>query len=125
MPKLSLAVNGTLMRGLSLNNNLLELNADFQNVALTSPNYRLWSINDQYPAMIRDEKAGKKIELEVWALSAEALVSILAKEPPGLCIGLVELDGGKRIFGVLGEPYILLNQKEISHFGGWRKYINR
>ena len=125
MHKISLAVNGTLMRGLSLNNNLLELDAEFQNETLTSSNYRLWSIDDRYPAMIRDEISGNKIELEVWTLSPEALISLLTKEPPGLCVGLVELDDGKRIFGVLGEPYILLNQKEITHFGGWRKYINR
>lgn len=125
MHKISLAVNGTLMRGLSLNKNLLELDAEFQNETLTSSNYRLWSIDDQYPAMIRDQNLGIKIELEVWTLSPEALISLLTKEPPGLCVGLVELDDGKRIFGVLGEPYILLNQKEITHFGGWRKYINR
>lgn len=125
MQKISLAVNGTLMRGLSLNKNLLELDAEFQNETLTSSNYRLWSIDDQYPAMIRDQNLGIKIELEVWTLSPEALISLLTKEPPGLCVGLVELDDGKRIFGVLGEPYILLNQKEITHFGGWRKYINR
>lgn len=125
MQKISLAVNGTLMRGLYLNKNLLELDAEFQNETLTSSNYRLWSIDDQYPAMIRDQNLGIKIELEVWTLSPEALISLLTKEPPGLCVGLVELDDGKRILGVLGEPYILLNQKEITHFGGWRKYINR
>lgn len=122
MDDVFLAVNGALMRGLSLNKNMLEVQAIFIKESKTSPHYRLWSIYDQYPGMIRDEKHGDSINLEVWELSSEALISVLKKEPPGLCIGRVELEGHENVFGVLAEPYIVEGQKEITNFGGWRKY---
>ena len=52
---INFVVNGTLMRGLPLNQNLLDVNAEFLSAARTAPKYRLWSIRDEYPAMIRDE----------------------------------------------------------------------
>ena len=48
-----LAVNGTLMRGLDLNGNLLAVGASFVREARTAPHYRLWSIGDRHPAMLR------------------------------------------------------------------------
>lgn len=55
MAFINFVVNGTLMRGLPLNQNLLDVNAEFLSAARTAPKYRLWSIRDEYPAMIRDE----------------------------------------------------------------------
>jgi gamma-glutamylcyclotransferase (GGCT)/AIG2-like uncharacterized protein YtfP len=124
LDEIILAVNGTLMRGFGLNKNLLSLKAEFVSEARTSPEYRIWSIQDEYPAMLRDEKDGKKIDIELWKLSPDALVSIFQKEPPGLCVGKVELENGDVVLGVLGEPYIIHEQKEITKFGGWRPYIS-
>lgn len=123
MEKITFAVNGTLMRGFSLNENLINLNAEFVSETRTYPKYRMWSIQDEYPAMIRDEKEGEKIKVELWKLSPAALVSILLKEPSGLCIGKIELEDGDVVLGVLGEPYIIFGQKEITKFGSWRDYI--
>jgi hypothetical protein len=44
-----LAVNGTLMRGLALNGNLLAVGATFHREATTIPTYRLWSIGIDIP----------------------------------------------------------------------------
>ncbi len=122
METLLFAVNGTLMRGFSLNQNLLEVNAIFIKESQTSNNYRLWSIDDNYPGMLRDEVNGNSISLEVWEISIEALISVLKKEPPGLCIGKIELDNHDLVFGVLAEPYITEGHKEITKYGGWRGY---
>ncbi len=124
MERILLAVNGTLMRGFPLNNNLLAVNAEFTLETKTSAKYRLWSIHNQYPAMIRDAQFGQKIEVEIWNLSPEALISILQKEPPGLCIGQVELENKEMVFGILGEPFITQNQQEITEWGGWRTFIS-
>ncbi|MHB8135495.1 MAG: allophanate hydrolase-related protein [Anaerolineaceae bacterium] len=123
MEETRLAVNGTLMRGLPLNNNLLRVGAKFLREEKTSPNYRLWSINDQYPAMIRDTEKGAAINLEIWKISESGVLSILSVEPAGLCIGKVELASGLVVLGVLGEPYIIQDQTEITSFGGWREYL--
>lgn len=53
MDHVKLAVNGTLMRGLPLEKNLLDAGAFFLREAATAPCYRLWSINDNNPAMLR------------------------------------------------------------------------
>ena len=123
MQKVKLAVNGTLMRGFALNRNLVKAGAEFVIETATAPVYRLWSIHDTYPAMLRDETAGATIRLEVWQISPAGLVEVLQGEPPGLCIGRVELEYGELVFGVLAEPYLCAGQPEITALGGWRNYI--
>lgn len=119
----NLAVNGTLMRGLELNTNLVAVGASFVRDAVTEPNYRLWSINDSYPAMVRVSNGGVAIAVEVWAISTPGISQILLKEPPGLCIGKVRLADGEEVLGVLGEPILCEGQREISDWGGWRTYL--
>ena len=118
-----LAVNGTLMRGLELNANLVGAGATFVREARTAPLYRLWSIDDRHPAMIRVAESGAAIALEVWLVPPEGLASILLKEPPGLCIGKIRLEDGTETLGVLGEPALCEGQREITSYGGWRAYV--
>jgi len=118
-----LAVNGTLMRGLELNKNLLAVGATFICDTHTAPCYRLWSIGDRHPAMLRVSDGGAAIALEVWELPVAALITILLQEPPGLCIGRVELSNGEVVPGVLGESYLCATGREITRWGGWRPYI--
>ncbi len=118
-----LAVNGTLMRGLELNGNLLAVGARFVREAQTAPIYRLWSINDRHPAMMRVATGGAAIAVEVWAVPAAGLATILQQEPPGLCIGKVQLADGEETLGVLGEPALCEGMREITEYGGWRAYI--
>ena len=98
-----LAVNGTLMRGLELNDNLLAVGATFVRETITEPTYRLFSINDVHPAMMRVKTGGVAIAIEVWAVPPAGLAKILLNEPPGLCIGKVRLDDGSEVLGVVGE----------------------
>lgn len=118
-----LAVNGTLMRGLELNGNMQLVEAEFVREALTEPTYRLWSIYDRHPAMLRVSQGGSAIAVEVWAVPAEGISKLLLLEPPGLCIGKVRLLDGEEVLGVLGEPILCEGKKEITAWGGWRAYI--
>jgi len=119
---LKLAVNGTLMRGLALNPNLLTVGAQFQCEAKTEPAYRLWSIEDRYPAMIRVASGGDAIAVEVWEVPLTGLGMILMQEPPGLAIGKVKLATGEIVLGVIAEPLTVEGQQDITQFGGWRAY---
>jgi gamma-glutamylcyclotransferase (GGCT)/AIG2-like uncharacterized protein YtfP len=119
-----LAVNGTLMRGLELNPNLLAVYATFVRETTTEPAYRLWSINDCHPAMVRVKSGGVAVAVEVWAVPPAGLASILLKEPPGLSIGKVKLADGSEALGVLGETILCEGQNEITRFGGWRAYVS-
>ena len=62
------------------------------------------------------------VALEIWEITPDGLVHLLAQEPPGLAIGRVLLEDGSSVLGVLAEDYILACQPEISAYGGWRAY---
>ena len=118
-----LAVNGTLMRGLELNRNLVEAGATFVRETRTAPVYRIWSIDDRHPAMLRVADGGAAVAVEVWSVPAGGLAAILLAEPPGLSIGKVRLEDGSETLGVLGEPELCRGKHEITGHGGWRAYV--
>ena len=122
-PSILLAVNGTLMRGLALNANLLNAGATFVCEAVTAPEYRLWSIDDRHPAMLRVKVGGHAVAVELWNVPAAGIASILMSEPAGLSIGKVLLSDGRDVLGVLGEPWLCADRVEITAFGGWRAYV--
>jgi carbamate kinase len=118
------AVNGTLMRGLKLNANLTAARATFVRETTTESTYRLWTINDEYPAMVRvSDGTGARIAVEIWSVPPGGLRTIFFEEPPGLSIGKVHLDDGTTVVGVIGEPAVVTGQREITKYGGWRAYI--
>lgn len=118
-----LAVNGTLMRGLELNGNLLKAGGRFVREARTAPEYRLYTIKDVHPAMVRVKEGGSKIHLELWDVPPAGLAAILQSEPAGLSIGKVALEDGSEVLGVLGEPWLCGDAPDITRHGGWRNYI--
>jgi len=118
-----LAVNGTLMRGLELSANMELVGAQFVREASTEPTYRMWSINDRHPAMMRVSQGGAAIAVEIWAVPAPRMAFLLLLEPPGLCIGKVRLADGEEVLGVMGEAFLCEGKKDITQWGGWRAYI--
>ncbi|MEQ1846472.1 MAG: glutamyl-tRNA amidotransferase [Nitrospira sp.] len=112
------------MRGLKLNHNMVAAKATFVRETMTESTYRLWTINDVHPAMLRvTDGTGVKVAVEVWSVPTVGLAGILLNEPPGLCIGKVRLEDGSIVLGVLGEPALVEGHREITEFGGWRSYI--
>jgi len=121
-----LAVNGTLMRGLELNRNLLDIDATFVREDATAACYRLFSIDDRHPAMLRTAPGnGSSVALEIWNVPLAGLARVLLNEPPGLCIGKVVLRDESVVLGVLGEPFLCEGRLEITRYGGWRAYIEQ
>jgi hypothetical protein len=119
-----LAVNGTLMRGLKLNPNMVAAKATFVRETKTEAAYRLWTINDEHPAMLRvTDGTGVTVAVEVWSVPPAGLAGILLSEPPGLSIGKVRLEDGSIVLGVLGEPALVEGHREITTYGGWRAYL--
>jgi hypothetical protein len=108
-----LAVNGTLMRGLALNPNLVRAGATFVREDETDACYRIWSIGDRHPAMLRTPGQGASVAVEIWDVPSEGLAGLLLSEPPGLAIGKVVLRDGSIVLGVLGEPFLCEGQPEI------------
>lgn len=137
MTFIDIAVNGTLMRGLELEPNLLSLGATFIRQDLTEKAYRLFSIDDVHPAMVRipapgfEEVEPVSVEVEIWHVPASGIGTLLMGEPPGLSIGKVRLqDGRSEVLGVIAEPSLVAGKRDISDYPGeghasFRDYIAR
>lgn len=123
MKTIPLAVNGTLMRGLELNENMLRAGASFAREDRTAPCYRLYSIDDVHPAMQRVSASGAPISLEIWDVPLGGVAGILEQEPPGLCVGKVVLADGSIVLGVVGESVLCESGLDITRHGGWREYL--
>jgi AGZA family xanthine/uracil permease-like MFS transporter len=116
-----LFVNGTLMRGLSLHQNLA--GATCLGTFRTAAAYRVHSIADIHPGMYRVEQGGYSIEGELYEVPPDVLDRVVRSEPPGLYVGDIELDDGTMVPGILFSRHDAIRHPDISHFGGWRAYI--
>ncbi len=117
-------VNGGLMQGQSAHWKLQ--GATLLDEVRTAPSYRLYSIDDRYPAMLRDDQHGVAIAAELYDIPDVLWPRIEAAEPPGLYCGSVELADGRILAGILGEvDFIVRYGKDISETGGWAAYPYR
>ncbi len=119
-------VCGAHLSGLSLNWQLSERGAVFQERTTTAEAYRLYALagGPPYrPGLMRDKENGVAIEIEIWAMPEENFGNFIAAIPAPLGIGKVETNDGRWLTGFICEPYAIQNAKEITEFGGWRKYI--
>jgi hypothetical protein len=119
----AMVVNGGLMRGLRGHPRMLASGAVFLREVRTAPVYRLWSINDRFPGMVRVNEGGASILAELYQVSREGFCRIVEGEADGLSVGRLLLDDGTGPLGVLGEPRLVEGMREITAFGGWRSYV--
>lgn len=119
-----LFVNGTLMRGLKLHENMGD--SEFLAELRTAPHYRLHSIDDIHPGMYRlgdGEAGGCAILGELYHVSEETWQQIQAGEPPNLYCGIVELEDGREVYGILFPRELAEGRHpDISEYGGWKAY---
>lgn len=118
----TLFVNGTLMRGLALHGNLD--GAEFLGEFRTRPLYRIYSINDVHPGMLKVSEGGVSVAGEMYRMSDETWARVEAGEPPHLYCGPVELDDGQVVDGILyPQEQITAAHTDISSYGDWRAYM--
>jgi allophanate hydrolase len=76
------------------------------------------------PGMLRVEAGkGASIELEIWSLSSSAFGKFVNAIPAPMAIGTVRLADGRSVKGFLVEPEVLGEARDITAYGGWRKYM--
>jgi allophanate hydrolase len=125
--EVALAVVGAHLSGLPLNSELRALGARLLEMARTAPDYRLYALDGTSPpkpGLLRvDGGQGTSIEIEVWALSMESFGRFVAAVPPPLSIGTVKLQDGRGVKGFLLEAAAAASARDISSFGGWRKFL--
>lgn len=124
--EIALAVVGAHMSGLPLNGELTRLGGRFLRATKTAPCYRLYRLTGDAPVrpgLVRDE-TGDAIAVEVWGLPKTQLGAFIAGVPQPLCIGTLTLAGGETVKGFLCEAIETTGAVDISHFGGWRAFLN-
>jgi allophanate hydrolase len=123
-----LAVAGAHLSGMPLNHELTSRGARLVRSCKTSPEYQLYALAGTVPPkpglVHRPGFAGSGIEIEVWALGAEAFGSFVANVPAPMTIGTVTLEDGSKVKGFACEPHALEGSPDITHFGGFRAYVS-
>lgn len=120
-----LAVAGAHLSGQPLNWQLRDRGAELVRTTTTAPEYRLYALHTEppKPGLVRVASHGRALEVELWRLSEQALGSFVAGLPQPMVIGTVRLADESSVKGFLVEPYALASARDITEFGGWRRYL--
>ncbi|CAM3589433.1 Allophanate hydrolase [Vibrio aerogenes CECT 7868] len=124
--RLDLLVCGAHMQGLPLNHQLTELGGALKQATQTAACYQLYALAGSPPArpgLVRNKADGVSLDVEVWSLPLSAVGAFLSQIPHPLGLGSVELASGEWVKGFICEPAGLEEAENISHFGGWRGYL--
>ena len=126
--RIEIAVVGAHLTGLPLNRELVELGASFSREVETTADYRLFTLpgtSPPKPGLLRiGEGAGTAIKAEVWTLDPAGFGAFVAKIPAPLGVGTIRFKDGGLVKGFLVEAEAVKSAEDISHFGGWRAYLN-
>lgn len=124
---IQVAVCGAHMRDLPLNPQLTNLGGTFVKATNTSPDYQLFKLNGfspPRPGLLRVIENGCAIALEIWQLPIENYGKFVAGVPAPLGFGTLTLADGSLVQGFMCEAYATQNAADISHLGGWRRFLN-
>lgn len=121
-----IAVVGAHLSGMPLNHQLTEGGAALIAATRTAPHYRLYEIAGAppRPGLVRaGNGAGYAIDAELWSVTPALLGALLAATEGPLAIGNVELTDGRWVKGFLCEASATAGARDISEFGGWRRFL--
>jgi len=119
-------VCGAHLSGLPLNWQLTERGACLKQTTTTAAAYRMYALAGGppfRPGLIRDDKNGQIIDVEIWSVPATEFGSFVAGIPAPLGIGKVEIADGSQVCGFICEPAGVENADEITQHGGWKNWI--
>ncbi|WP_247324407.1 allophanate hydrolase [Bradyrhizobium sp. 21] len=124
--EIPIAVVGAHLSGMALNGELQALNGRLVEATRTAADYKLYALGTTppKPGLLRVEAGkGASIELEIWSLSSSAFGKFVNAIPAPMAIGTVRLADGRSLKGFLVEPEVLGAARDITSYGGWRKYM--
>ncbi|MDH4448982.1 MAG: allophanate hydrolase [Rhodoferax sp.] len=122
--QVQVAVCGAHLEGQPLNSQLTSRGARLVQRTTTSPDYCLVALSDgKRPGLARVAQGGMPIDVEVWEMPVREFGSFVAGVPVPLGIGRTVLADGSQVPGFICEPAGLEGAQDISHYGGWRAYL--
>lgn len=118
----ALFCNGEGMRGGAVHANLS--GETFLGEATTAPRYRFYSVRDEFPGVVDVGTAeGGAVRGELYDVELRTLLDrFLPGEPPELELGVVELDDGRAVLGMILRSEERGRHRDITETGGWRAY---
>ena len=126
-PSVVVAVVGAHLSGMPLNGQLTDRGALLVGETRTAPDYRFYALHGTVPpkpGLVRVEPgSGSAIFVELWEMPVANYGSFVALIPTPLGIGSLKLADGRMVQGFLCESQALHDATDISHFGGWRTYL--
>lgn len=114
---IDLAVCGAHKRGGTLNYQLTEIGAVYQETTFTAPEYRLFALEHLVPprpGLVKTPGQGRKIEVEIWKVPADRLGTFINRIGSPLGFGKVTLENGNPVMSFLCEAYAVNGAKEID-----------
>jgi allophanate hydrolase len=110
-----------------LNGQLIERGSRLARTCRTSAEYRLFELahsTPRKPGLVHEPGfTGPGIEVEVWNMPVERFGSFVSLIPAPLGIGKVTLEDGSQVCGFICEPRGVAGAREITSYGGWRKWL--
>ena len=96
--------------------------------ASTAPHYRMKLLPGGAPlrpAIVRVEKEGVPIQVEVWSIPRSAVGVFLERIPAPLGLGSVELSDGSWVKGFICGANLSEDARDISEFGSFRVFMEQ
>jgi allophanate hydrolase len=125
MTEIPVVVVGAHLSGMPLNHELKRLGARLDREATSASVYKLYALKTwpPKPGLLRTtDGQGGAIDVEVWLMSTCGFGEFVAGIPAPLSIGTVQLSDGTGVKGFLVESEAIRDARDITEFGGWRKY---
>jgi len=122
-----MAVVGAHLTGQPLNWQMTQRRSRLIRTTRTHGDYRLYAVPNTTPPkpglVYEPGFGGQGIEIEIWAMPEDTVGSFLNAIPPPLSLGTLRLADGSTVKGFLCEPSGIVGAQEITHLGGWRKFV--
>jgi allophanate hydrolase len=112
-------IYGTFMRDQPGHANLD--GARFVEPVETAPRYRLFEVDERWPALIEDDD-GFAIAAELYEIEPAHVTRLTELEPSGWASAPVELSDGRTVDAFLGSPDLRARGVDVSSHGGWAAY---
>ena len=119
-------VCGAHLKDLALNWQLTERGGYFVEKTQSAKGYKLYALAGGpplRPGMVVDKNSEQSVEIEIWELPISEFGSFVAAIPAPLGIGKVQTADGRCLPGFICEASGLEGAEDITHFGGWRKWL--
>lgn len=119
------AVCGLHMRGYPLEKQMQGCGARFIREDESAAKYSLVKLptSPAKPGMIKQQRGGAAIQLEIWEMPLEAFGGFAATIPAPLGIGKVELRDGTEVPGFVCEAYAAEGAEDVTALRSWRNVV--